>query len=147
MAPRSAETGYAYIEPEAGAGGVLAVRRAKNRACGLPVAKLAKVRDAHLRMALEMELAFGLRREEAIKFSPSYADRGSKIVLKASTIKGGRPREIPVLKDDHRRLLDEARALVGEPVARWPTGCRHGKLKARGRWATRRVRAPEGAGE
>jgi hypothetical protein len=41
------------------------------------------------------ELAFGLRREEAIKFSPSCADRGSRIVLKASTTKGGRPRADP----------------------------------------------------
>ena len=46
-------------------------------------------------------------------FSPTYADRGSKIVLKASTTKGGRPREIPVLKDEQRRLLDEVRELVG----------------------------------
>ena len=93
--------------------GIRKERTAKNRARGLPAAKLAKVRDAHVRLALEMELAFGLRREEAIKFSPSYADRGSKIVLKASTTKGGRPREIPVLKDEQRRLLDEVRALVG----------------------------------
>ena len=42
-----------------------------------------------------------------------YADRGSKLVLKASTTKGGRPREIPVVKDGQRRLRDEMRALVG----------------------------------
>ena len=93
--------------------GIVKERTGKDRARGLPAAKLAKVRDAHLRLALEMELAFGLRREEAIKFSPSYADRGSKLVLKASTTKGGRPREIPVLKDEQRRLLEEVRALVG----------------------------------
>ena len=93
--------------------GIRKEREAKNRARGLPAAKLAKVRDAHVRLALEMELAFGRRREEAIKFSPSYADRGAKIVLKASTTKGGRPREIPVLKDEQRRLLDEVRGLVG----------------------------------
>ena len=93
--------------------GIVKERQAKNRACGLPAAKLDRVGDAHVRLALGMELAFGLRREEAIKFSPSYADRGSKIVLKASTTKGGRPREIPVLKDEQRRLLDEVRELVG----------------------------------
>ena len=75
--------------------------------------RLALVRDAHVRMALRLQEAFGLRREEAIKFSPSYADRGSKIVLKASTTKGGRSREIPVLKESQRRLLDEARAFAG----------------------------------
>ena len=34
-------------------------------------------------------------------------------MLKASTTKGGRPREIPVLTESQRRLLDEARAFAG----------------------------------
>lgn len=38
--------------------------------------KLVLVKDAHVRMALRLQAGFGLRREEAIKFSPSYADRG-----------------------------------------------------------------------
>ena len=93
--------------------GIVKGRGARDRACGLPADRLARVRDAHVRLALRMELAFGLRREEAIKFSPSYADRGDRIVLKASTTKGGRPREVPVLNEAQRRLLDEVRALVG----------------------------------
>ena len=85
----------------------------EDRSGDLPEDKLALVRDEHVRMALRLQEAFGLRREEAIKFSPSYADRGSKIVLKASWTKGGRSREIPVLKESQRRLLDEARAFAG----------------------------------
>ena len=85
----------------------------EDRSGDLPDDRLALVRDAHVRMALRLQAAFGLRREEAIKFSPSYADRGSKIVLKASWTKGGRSREIPVLKESQRRLLDEARAFAG----------------------------------
>ena len=85
----------------------------EDRSGELPEDRLALVRDAHVRMALRLQEAFGLRREEAIKFSPSYADRGSKIVLKASWTKGGRSREIPVLKESQRRLLDEARAFAG----------------------------------
>ena len=85
----------------------------EDRSGDLPADRLALVRDAHVRMALRLQEAFGLRREEAIKFSPSYADRGSKIVLKASWTKGGRSREIPVLKESQRRLLDEARAFAG----------------------------------
>ena len=73
----------------------------------------ALVKDPHVRMALRLQAAFGLRREEAIKFSPSYADRGDRIAVKASTAKGGRAREVPVLKDGQRRLLDEARRLAG----------------------------------
>ena len=85
----------------------------EDKGTDLPPEKLALVKDAHVRMALRLEEAFGLRREEAIKFSPSYSDRGEKIVLKASTTKGGRSREIPVLTDSQRHLLDEARAFAG----------------------------------
>ena len=75
--------------------------------------KLAQVKDEHVVMALRLEADFGLRREEAIKFTPSRDDRGDRIRLKGSTTKGGRPREVPVLKDSQRRLLDEARRLAG----------------------------------
>ena len=75
--------------------------------------KLALVKDAHVAMALRLEAEFGLRREEAIKFTPSRDDRGDRIRLKGSTTKGGRPREVPVLKDSQRKLLDEARRLAG----------------------------------
>ena len=75
--------------------------------------KLARVRDAHVRMALRLEAAFGLRREEAIKFSPSYADRGDRIHLKGSPTKGGRPRDVLVRNEAQRALLDEVRCLVG----------------------------------
>ena len=64
-------------------------------------------------MALRLEAAFGLRREEAIKFTPARDDRGGRIRLKGSTTKGGRPREVPVRHDAQRALLDEARRLVG----------------------------------
>ncbi len=57
---------------------------------------LEKVRDQHVRMSLELQQAFGLRREEAIKFQPSFADRGDHIALKESWTKGGKARVIPV---------------------------------------------------
>ena len=79
----------------------------------LDQAKLARVKDPHALMALRLQAAFGLRREEAIKFAPSYADRGDRIAVKGSTAKGGRPREVPVLTDGQRKLLDEARELAG----------------------------------
>ncbi|MCP3879928.1 MAG: integrase, partial [Sulfitobacter sp.] len=61
---------------------------------------LDKVRDPHVRMSLELQRAFGLRREEAIKFSPSYADQGDHLMLKASWTKGGKARAIPVRTPD-----------------------------------------------
>ena len=75
--------------------------------------KLALVKDPHVAMALRLEAAFGLRREEAIKFRPSRDDRGGRIRLKGSTTKGGRPREVPVRNEAQRALLDEARRLAG----------------------------------
>ena len=75
--------------------------------------KLALVNDAHVAMALRLEAAFGLRREEAIKFIPGRDDRGDRIRLKGSTTKGGRPREVPVRNEAQRNLLDDARRLVG----------------------------------
>ncbi|MDE0658246.1 MAG: integrase domain-containing protein [Gammaproteobacteria bacterium] len=85
----------------------------EDKSVGLDAEKLALVRDEHIVMALRLEADFGLRREEAIKFTPSRDDRGDRIRLKGSTTKGGRPREIPVRNESQRRLLDEARRLAG----------------------------------
>ena len=79
----------------------------------LDAEKLAKITDEYVRMSIRLQDAFGLRREESMKFQPRYADRGKRIVLKASWCKGGRTRWIPVLTDAQRRLLDEARQLAG----------------------------------
>ena len=85
----------------------------EDRSAVLDPEKLARVKDPHVAMALRLEAAFGLRREEAIKFTPARDDRGACIRLKGSTTKGGRPREVPVRNDAQRALLDEARRLVG----------------------------------
>ena len=77
-------------------------------------ADLAKVRDEHVRMSLELQQAFGLRREEAIKFIPTYADQGDHLVLKPSWTKGGKARSIRIRTKDQRELLDRAHRLVGK---------------------------------
>ncbi|MCC6710132.1 MAG: integrase domain-containing protein [Gammaproteobacteria bacterium] len=74
---------------------------------------LNKVRDVHVRMSLELQQAFGLRREEAIKFMPSYADRGDHIVLKDTWTKGGKAREVPIRTTAQREVLDRAHHLAG----------------------------------
>ena len=85
----------------------------EDRSQRLDPEELGRVRDEYVRMALKLQAAFGLRREEAIKFRPAHADRGDWIALKASTTKGGRPREIPVWNNAQRVVLDEARGLAG----------------------------------
>jgi hypothetical protein len=74
---------------------------------------LLTVKDDYVRMSLELQRAFGLRREEAIKFMPGYADQGDHIRLKASWTKGGKAREVPVLIQEQRAVLDRAQRLVG----------------------------------
>ena len=85
----------------------------ESKAKDLTESQLGKVRDIHVRMSLELQRAFGLRREEAMKFQPSYADKGNHIQLKASWTKGGKPRTIPVRTDAQREVLDRARTLAG----------------------------------
>ena len=74
---------------------------------------LEQVTDAHVRMSLQLQAAFGLRREEAIKFQPSYADRGDHIVLKGSWTKGGRERTVPITTTEQRDALHAAHHLAG----------------------------------
>ncbi|MDE0412676.1 MAG: integrase domain-containing protein, partial [Gammaproteobacteria bacterium] len=85
----------------------------ESKAQDLTEPQLGKVKDEHVRMSLELQRAFGLRREEAMKFTPSYADKGDHIQLKASWTKGGRPRTIPIRTKTQRDVLDRARSLAG----------------------------------
>ena len=76
-------------------------------------ARLSAIADPHVRLSLELQAAFGLRREEALKFQPSYADQGDRLVLKPSWTKGGRGREIPLLNERQREVLARAHQLAG----------------------------------
>ncbi|QDX82011.1 integrase [Denitratisoma sp. DHT3] len=74
---------------------------------------LEQITDVHVRMSLQLQAAFGLRREEAIKFQPSYADRGDHIALKGSWTKGGRERTVPITTTEQRDALYAAHRLAG----------------------------------
>jgi Phage integrase, N-terminal/Integrase len=74
---------------------------------------LARIGDPYVRVSLVLQQAFGLRREEAIKFQPSYADRGDCVVLKGSWTKGGRPRAVPITTPGQRAALDQAHQIAG----------------------------------
>ncbi len=77
-------------------------------------ADLAKVRDEHVKMSLELQQAFGLRREESIKFIPSYADQGDHLTLKRSWTKGGKARVIPIRTEEQREVLNRTHKLAGK---------------------------------
>jgi hypothetical protein len=86
---------------------------------GLSEDQVGKIEDERIRVSLLLESAFGLRREEALKFRPDYALRGAdpatadRLHLKASWTKGGRPREIPIRTEHQRELLAWARRVAG----------------------------------
>lgn len=86
----------------------------ESKAVSLDNHKLRQIKDAHLRLSLELQREFGLRREESIKFIPSYADRKDCVVLKPSWTKGGRGREIPIRTESQRDVLNRAHKLVGK---------------------------------
>ena len=74
--------------------------------------QLGNVSDPYVRLSLRLQAAFGLRREEAIKFSPNYAIKDDHIKLKASWTKGGRARTVPIRNDAQRRVLEDVRTLA-----------------------------------
>lgn len=84
-----------------------------NRATELKADKLARITDPHVRMSLELQREFGLRREEAIKIRPKLADRGDTLWLKPSWTKGGRAREVAIRTESQRAILERARQLAG----------------------------------
>lgn len=84
-----------------------------NRAKDLYGNRLDRITDPHVHMNLRLQQAFGLRREESIKFQPAYADRGDHIALKGSWCKGGRERTVPITTAEQRAILNEAHALAG----------------------------------
>jgi len=76
-------------------------------------AELDRITDLHTRLSLRLQREFGLRREESIKFTARYADRGDHLFLKASWTKGGKARQIPILTESQRQLVDEVAAFAG----------------------------------
>ena len=85
-----------------------------SKAKSVSTMQLEKVRDQHVRMSLELQQAFGLRREEAIKFSPSYADQRDRLILKRSWTKGGKARTVPIRTEAQRDVLGRAHKLAGK---------------------------------
>ena len=85
-----------------------------SKAKSVSTMQLEKVRDQHVRMSLELQQAFGLRREEAIKFSPSYADQRDRLILKRSWTKGGKARTVPIRTEAQRDVLGRAHRLAGK---------------------------------
>ena len=70
------------------------------------------VADDYIRCSIELQRAFGLRREECLKIIPSQADNGTLLRLKSSWTKGGIARAIPIRTEEQRYWLDRAKQLT-----------------------------------
>jgi integrase len=84
-----------------------------DRAYKITQEMLEQFPSKRMRLSVRLMAEFGLRRKEALMFTPSVADKGDFIALHAKWCKGGRSRVIEVETASQRALLDEARALVG----------------------------------
>ena len=84
----------------------------ESKALKLDAEQLSAISDPYMKLSICLQAAFGLRREESIKFNPSYAVQDDHIKLKSSWTKGGRARTVPIRNDEQRRLLEEITALV-----------------------------------
>lgn len=85
----------------------------ESKAVELDRSKLDAVTNSHVKLSLELQSAFGLRREESIKFNVSYADKGDHILLKPSWTKGGKERSVMVRNNQQRELLDRIKQFAG----------------------------------
>jgi len=84
----------------------------RNRAIYNP--DFSKIKNPHIRISLELQRVFGLRREESLKIKPHLADKKDRLELLPTWCKGGRSRVIPIRTDEQRYWLEEAKKIVGK---------------------------------
>ena len=82
----------------------------ENRALHAP--DFSKISNEYVRISLELQRTFGLRREESIKIKPWRADKGDHLSLQDSWCKGGRGRDIPIRTAEQRYWLEQAKKVV-----------------------------------
>ena len=73
---------------------------------------LSKCTYPHIRLALEGQVVFGLRREESMKFTHSLAHQGERLQIMPSWTKGGIGRSLHITNDAQRQCLDKVAQLV-----------------------------------
>lgn len=84
----------------------------RNRAQTLDLKKFEGIECPHIKASLLLQVAFGLRREEAMKFQPQVAIRSDHIALHSSWTKGGRARTVPITTLEQRQVLQHIVQLV-----------------------------------
>ena len=73
---------------------------------------LTKCTDSYIRLSLEGQALFGLRREESMKFTLSEAHFGDSLKILPSWTKGGIGRTLAITNDTQREWLNKVAKLV-----------------------------------
>lgn len=73
---------------------------------------LSKCTDPHIRLSLEGQALFGLRREESMKFILSEAYHGDRIKIMPSWTKGGIGRTLIISNEEQRQWLEKVKQFV-----------------------------------
>lgn len=84
----------------------------RNRAQALDHGKFQTIECPHIKASILLQVAFGLRREEALKFRPHVAMRADHIALQASWTKGSRARIVPVTTAEQRLALQHVATIA-----------------------------------
>lgn len=82
----------------------------------------SKIDNQHLRVSLELQRVFGLRREECLKIMPHLADKKDHLWLQGSWTKGRVERKIPILTKEQRLWLNRAKRLTTKSQSLIPNG-------------------------
>lgn len=85
----------------------------ENKASKLDVNELEQLPCERMKAAVQLAAAFGMRREEAIKFTPSKTKWAGDSIGIIKGTKGGRYREIPIITQRQRDLLEQVKTLAG----------------------------------
>jgi len=93
------------------------IPRVRNNPIGksktLDMDKHAKIKSDLIKLSLRLQQEFGLRKEECMKFSLSYALIDANTVqIKGSWAKGGKYRTIPIRKESQRQLIRDIAAVT-----------------------------------
>ncbi|HHS3011387.1 TPA: phage integrase N-terminal domain-containing protein [Legionella pneumophila] len=73
---------------------------------------LSKCTDPYIRLSLEGQMVFGLRREESMKFIVSEAYFGDELLIRPSWTKGGIGRRLAITNNEQRQWLSKVSQLV-----------------------------------
>ena len=84
----------------------------KDKSIELDEQKLEKIDDPDVKMSLQLQQVFGLRKEESIKIRIHEAVQGNKLCLQGPWCKNGKPREVEIRYPEQWAAIEKCKAYV-----------------------------------